>query len=464
MSISKMNRREFLRKSALMSAALGTAGPLALNFAAMSEAAAQTASDYKAIVCVFLAGGNDYGNTLIPYDNVNYNAYQSIRSALAYQQSALSATALTPRVALPDARQMALAPELAPLKTLFDGGQLGVLLNIGPLVQPTTLTEYFNNSVPLPPKLFSHNDQQSFWQSSNPEGAVSGWGGRIGDLMLSSNGNSMFTGMSVSGNAVFLSGNTSSQFDVASSGAVLLRETSQPMFGSMACSQTLQTLTTQARTNLLENAVTRMMQRGITGNAQITAALKGVPSLSTPFDSTNSLAMQLKMVARLIAARNTLGVKRQVFFVSLGGFDTHTMLNEHHPGLLSQVAGAISSFYNATVELGVANQVTSFTASEFGRTLTPNGDGSDHGWGSHHFVVGGAVRGQNFFGTLPATAVGGPDDVGQGRLLPSTAVDQLGAALATWFGVGAGDMKTVLPYSGNFNLNALNLFGSQAAA
>ncbi|HSY28991.1 MAG TPA: DUF1501 domain-containing protein [Burkholderiaceae bacterium] len=463
MNVPNMHRRAFLRKSALMSAVLGTAGPWALNLAAMSEAAAQTASDYKALVCVFLVGGNDYGNTLIPYDNTNYNLYQSIRGQLAYPQSALAGTVLTPRIALPDARQMALAPELAPLVPLFNAGNMGVVLNVGPLVEPTTLTQYFNNSVLLPPNLFSHIDQQTFWQSSNPNGATSGWGGRIEDLMMSGNGNSMFSGMSVSGNAVFLSGNTASQFDIGTSGPVLLRETSQPLFGSMTCAHTMQTLATQARANVLENAVTSMMQKAITGNASLSTAISGVPALKTQFDKTNSLATQLQMVAKLIAARGALGVKRQVFFVSLGGFDNHTMLMEQHPGLLTKVANAISSFYNATVELGVANQVTSFTASEFGRTLSPNGDGSDHGWGSHHFVVGGAVQGQSFYGTLPVTAVGGPDDVGQGRLLPSTAVDQLAASLASWLGVSASNMSTVLPYSGNFNLNTLNLFASQTS-
>ena len=443
-----------------MSAALGTAGPLALNLAAIGEAAAQTtaAGDYKALVCIYLVGGNDYGNTLIPYDSVNYNAYRQIRGQLAYQQSALPGTVLTPRTALPDVRQMALAPELAPLMPLFNGGQLGLLLNVGPLVQPTTLTQYFNNSVPLPPKLFSHIDQQTYWQAVGVQGGVSGWGGRIGDLMLSGNGTSMFTGMSIDGNALFLSGVNESQFDITASGPVMLREVSQPLFGSAACSQALQNLTTQARTNVLENAVTRMMRRGIAGNAQVASALRGVSALKTSFDAGNSLATQLEMVAKLIAARNALGVKRQVFFVSLGGFDNHTMLLEDHPGLLAKVAGAMASFYSATVELGVANQVTSFTASEFGRTLSSNGDGSDHGWGSHHFVLGGAVQGQNFYGTLPATAVNGPDDVGQGRLLPSTSVDQFAAALAGWFGVSNSELATVLPNIGNFNANSLKIF------
>ncbi|HEX7644086.1 MAG TPA: DUF1501 domain-containing protein [Burkholderiaceae bacterium] len=458
MSLNKITRREFLRKSALLSAALGTAGPLALNMAVMGEAAAQTASDYKALVCIFLVGGNDYGNTLIPYDPTNYNAYAQIRGQIAYRQSALAGTVLRPKLALPDARQMALAPELAPLGALFNAGKLGVLLNIGPLLQPTTLAQYNANSVPLPPKLFSHIDQQTYWQSLSQQAGADGWGGRIGDLMLSGNGGSMFTGISVNGNALLLSGANEAQFDIAATGTVNLRETGQPLFGSSACSQALVSLTTQSRANVLENALTRMMQRSIAGNQQITSALKGVPALTTAFDLTNTLAAQLQMVAKLIAARSALGVKRQVFFVSLGGFDTHTNLNEVHPGLLSKLAGAMNSFYNATVELGVANQVASFTASEFGRTLSPNGDGSDHGWGSHHFVMGGAIQGQNFYGSLPATAVNGPDDVGQGRLLPSTAIDQLAAPLASWFGVSGAEMATVLPNGGKFNLNALNLF------
>lgn len=458
MSIKDKNRRHFLRQSAFLSAALGTAGPWALNLAAMGEAAAQTAGDYKALVCVFLYGGNDYGNTLIPYDSTNYSAYQAIRGNLAYQQSALSGTVLTPSVALPNSRQMALAPELAPLKPLFDGGNMGVILNIGTLVQPITLAQYKNNSAVLPPKLFSHNDQQSFWQSSNPEGATSGWGGRIGDLMQSGNGSSMFTAMSVSGNAVYLSGNQTTQFDTSPSGALTFHGTTYPLFGSTACSSALNSLTTQARQNVFENALTGTMTRAIAGNATLKQALASAPTLKTQFDPKNSLAVQLQAVAKLIAARSALGVKRQVFFVSLGGFDNHDGLSTQHPPLLAKVSGALSSFYSATAELGVANQVTSFTASDFGRTLSTNGDGSDHGWGSHHFVVGGAVNGGRFHGILPATAVNGPDDVGQGRLLPTTAVDQLGAQLAGWLGVSASDMATVLPFSKNFDLTALKLF------
>jgi uncharacterized protein (DUF1501 family) len=186
--------------------------------------------------------------------------------------------------------------------------------------------------------------------------------------------------------------------------------------------------------------------------------MAGTPALSTPFDAANPLALQLQMVARMIAARSALGAKRQVFFVSLGGFDLHDFLVAQHPGLLAHVGGAIKSFYDATVELGVAQQVTTFTASDFGRTLTSNGDGSDHGWGSHHFVVGGAVQGQRFHGQLPAIAVNGTDDVGQGRLLPTTAVDQLAATLARWMGVSDTNLPLVVPNIGNYSVRDLGLF------
>ncbi|HIJ80143.1 MAG TPA: DUF1501 domain-containing protein [Desulfuromonadales bacterium] len=459
MSYYDLSRREFLRRSALLGLT-AAAAPLALKLAAIGEAAAaQSPDDYKALVCVFLYGGNDNGNTLIPYDAANYSAYAQIRQNLALTRDSLAATVLTPIVPLPDSsRQMALAPQLAPLKTLFDSGNLAVLLNIGTLVQPTTLTQYKNANVPLPPKLFSHNDQQSFWQSSLPEGATSGWGGRIGDLLLSGNASSTFTCINISGNAVYMSGRNAVQYQVGTGGAVALRGISSPLYGSQACSNALQKLVTETRTNLLEDAHSGIMKRALSANTQVLTALKGV-SLTTSYDQTNSLSLQLQMVARLIAARNSLGSKRQVFFVSLGGFDTHDNLATLHPPLLTALGSALSSFYASTVELGVADKVTTFTASDFGRTLSSNGGGSDHGWGSHHFVLGGAVKGGRFFGTLPVTAINGPDDVGQGRLLPSTSVDQLAATLATWSGVAVNDLSLVMPNIVNFSVRDLGLFG-----
>ncbi|MBL0150998.1 MAG: DUF1501 domain-containing protein [Ideonella sp.] len=448
-------RRAFLRRSTLVGVA-GAAAPWALNLSMIGDAAAASGpSDYKALVCVFLYGGNDYGNTLVPVDDAHYALYQFIRLGINTAQAELAATALSPTTALPGGLQYALAPTMAPLKTLFDAGHLAVQLNVGPLVQPTTLAQYNARSVPLPPKLFSHNDQQSIWQSDLPEGASSGWGGRIGDLMLSGNGGSVFSCISVTGNAVFLSGQQAVQYQLGTNGAVAVNGINKTLYGSTTAQLALRSLITPTRAHLFEDEYTRVTRRSIAAEAQVTAALATLPALSTPFDSANSLANQLKMVARIIAARNTLGPKRQVFMVSLGGFDLHDFLPDKHPGLLGNVADAMKSFYDATVELGVASQVTAFTASDFGRTLASNGDGSDHGWGSHHFVAGGAVKGQRFYGTAPAVAVNGPDDVGQGRLLPSTSVDQFGATLASWFGVSDTDLPLVVPNIGNFSTRKL---------
>ena len=219
----------------------------------------------------------------------------------------------------------------------------------------------------------------------------------------------------------------------------------------------MQTLITQPRSHLLEAEYTRVTKRSIDANSLLTTSLVPATSISTVFPSGNSLADQLKLVARMIASANALGAKRQVFFVSLGGFDNHDAILTVHPGLLTTLSSALSAFYSATVELGVSKQVTAFTASDFGRTLTGNNDGSDHGWGSMHFVTGGAVAGQRFYGTPPAVANNGPDDVGQGRLLPSTSVDQFAATLGQWFGVSATDLLTVLPNLKNYDASTRNL-------
>ncbi len=450
------SRRAFLQRASALSLA-GSAAPWAINLAAMGEAAAAgTPSDYKALVCVFLYGGNDYGNTLVPYDTASYNLYQGMRPTLAYSQAALAPTALAPSVALPGARQYALAPELAPLLPLFTANRMGVMLNVGPLIQPTTKAQYTNASVPLPPKLFSHNDQQSVWQSQAPEGAASGWGGRMGDLFVAGNGTATFTCVNVSGNAVFLSGNTAVQYQVSTTGPVAFSGIAAPLFGSAACSAALQSLVTAPRTHLFEAEYTRVAKRSIDAGSVLTSALAGAPAITTPFPSGNALADQLKFVARMISTATTTSTKRQVFFVSISGFDTHDGLAAIHPGLLTTVSTALSAFYQATVELGVQNQVTTFTASDFGRTLTAD-DGSDHGWGSMHFMLGGAVAGGRFYGTAPVVANGGPDDVGQGRLLPSTGVDQYAATLGKWFGISDTDLLTVLPNLANYNASQRNL-------
>ena len=454
--VHDQSRRAFMKRSAALGLA-GAATPFVTSLAAIGEAAAATASDYKAMVCVFLYGGNDYANTLPPYDVAGYAAYQAARSNIAHSRDSLAATVLNPLNSL-GGREYALSPMMGSMKTLFDAGKAAVILNLGTLVQPTTKAQYNAQSVKLPPKLFSHNDQQSYFQASNPEGATSGWGGRIGDLFQSGNGSSTLTCINASGNAVYLTGKAAVQYAIGTNGPVALLNNASTLYGSSTAASTLRALMTGTNPNILASEHARVSKRALDTYAQVSSALQNAPAGNfTLFPTGNSLADQLKIVARMIAASAELGARRQVFFVSIGGFDLHDLLVAKHGPLLGNVADAMKAFYDTTVALGVADKVTSFTASDFGRTLQSNDDGSDHGWGSHHFVVGGAVAGQRMYGVAPAIGNGTSDDVGQGRLLPTTSVDQYAATLATWFGVSNGDMPTVVPNIGNYNQSTWNL-------
>jgi len=449
------SRRVFLKRSAALGIA-GAATPFVVNLAAIGEAAAAVSTDYKALVCIFFNGGNDYANTIVPYDQTSYDAYLKLRAVLAHTKASLDPFVLNPVAPLPGGRQFALAPALAPLFPLFNAGQLAVMMNVGTLARPTTKAQYQAKSVALPPKLFSHNDQQSYWQSSGGEGAPSGWGGRIGDIFQSSNGTSAtLTCINSAGNAVYLSGKQAVQYSVGSTGPVALTGNTS-LFGSAAGSTALKTLMGATQASLLANEHAVVSKRSLDTYVQVSTALTAAPTLATTFPTT-SLGNQLKIIARLIASSAQLGTKRQVFFASIGGFDLHDFLAAQQPVRLAEIAGAMKAFYDATVELGISDKVTSFTASDFGRTLVANDDGSDHGWGSMHLMMGGAVKGRKLYGTAPVMADNGPDDVGQGRLLPSTSVDQYAATLASWFGVTNTDMPTVLPNIGNYNASTWNL-------
>jgi uncharacterized protein (DUF1501 family) len=453
--------RRLVLHRAMQLSALGVATPLAINLAAIGEAAAFDATDYKALVCVFLYGGNDYANTVVPYDAANYAKYHEIRagaageeeSGIAIARADLAATALTPLdgAVLTDGLQYALAPQLVGLKTLFDAGRLGVQLNVGPLIQPTTLAQFQSSDKianPLPAKLFSHNDQTSVWQSDRGEGSTNGWGGRLGDIALASNAsNAQLTCISASNNAVFVAGRDALQYQISPNGAIRINALNGPLRNAV------NNIVTRSSTHVLESECTEVTRRSIDLEGTVNTALAGV-TLTKAFPTTgNPLSRQLRVVARLIGANATLGVKRQVFFVSLGGFDNHNSLMSRQQKLMTLLDGAMSAFYAATVELGVAHQVTTFTASDFGRTLSSNSDGSDHGWGSHHFVMGGAVKGGRFYGTAPHVSIETDDQVGQGRLLPTTAVDQFGATLAQWFGCESSELPGILPNIGNFSNN-----------
>ncbi len=462
------SRRRFL--GSMLTLAGTGAAPFALNLAAMGNAAAQSAGDYKAMVCLFLNGGNDAFNTVLATDSASWNEYLRVRNTGGSDSIHLPGSGETGGV-LPivpataqAGRSFALHPSLGPLKELFDGGRAAVVANVGTLIAPTTLAQYKAKSVALPPKLFSHNDQQSTWQSGQPEGASVGWGGRLGDLAVAGNANAMFTTISAAGNTVFLSGQQVRQFQVGQAGAVPIRGISANLYGSAAGTSALQAILADAGNDLIEQEQKSAVQRAISSQSILSGAMlaagpTGVPNPTsyinpaTGVAATNPLAVQLQTVARIIGGRSALGAKRQVFYVTLGGFDTHDRQKIQQADLMARLAHALAYFDTILAALqgtDLRRQVTTFTASDFGRTFTSNGDGTDHGWGAHHFVVGGAVRGRDIYGAFPASGLGHALDVGSGSLLPTISVDQYGATLAKWFGVPDSQLGEVFPNLANF--------------
>lgn len=447
---SRLSRREFVKRASALSF-MGAGAPFALNLASIGAASAQAAPGYRAIVCLFLFGGNDHTNTIIPYDPAEHTEYVNARQSIAFVRDALTPTATAP-VASQGNRPFAFHPALTAFKSLYDQGRLAVVANVGPLVVPTTLAQYRARSVPLPPKLFSHNDQQSVWQANQPvgEGARLGWGGRLGDLLAAQNGQTIFTCISAAGNAVFMSGQEVLQYQVGANGSIAFNALSGSLYGSSSAGSAYRRVITRASGHLFENQLGQVVSRSISANATLSASLPPASSFTLPIPANNGLANQLNVVARIIAARGGLGTTRQVFFVSAGGYDNHDFLIDEHNRRLAGVNAAVDAFWQWLVQLQMESNVALFTASDFGRTLTSNGDGSDHGWGAHHFVIGGAVQGGTVYGTFPQVRFGTPEDVGQGNLLPTTSVDQYAATLGRWLGVSDTAMPDVLPNIVNF--------------
>ncbi|MYM67538.1 DUF1501 domain-containing protein [Pseudoduganella sp. FT55W] len=473
MSNQEFSRRRFL--GSLLAAAGASAAPFALNLAAMGSAAAENASDYKAIVCLFMTGGNDAFNTVVATDPASWSEYQRLRGGADNGQMALPAPGLgngllpiTPNTPQ-SGRSFALHPAMASLKAVFDGGRAAIVANVGTLVQPTTLAQYKADSVALPPKLFSHNDQQAVWQSGAAEGASSGWGGRMADLLAGGNSNATFTSISTSGNTVFLAGRNVRQFQMNPSGNPAIELLNGQLFHTTATGNPLQSIITATSADPMEKEYATITQRAIATQGVLASAIPpagagGVADPGTYISpvtrqaTANPLAKQLQMVARTIAGRSGLGAKRQVFFVSMSGFDTHSGQLDTHAELLAKVSHAIAYFDGVMASLqgtDMRQQVTLFTASDFGRTFASNGDGTDHGWGSHHFVVGGAVKGKDIYGAFPPSGEGHALDVGSGALLPTISVDQYGGTLASWFGLSDSQVASVFPNIGNFSTRNL---------
>ena len=437
----QLKRRQFLKM-----ASTAAASGMGLGTLAHLGAAAQSATDYKALVCLFMFGGNDGNNMVVPLDNAPYNQYRALRTNLALGQAALLPIAPTNT----GGATYGLHPGMAGMQGLFTQGRAAVIANVGPLAVPTTKAQWNARSVPLPDNLFSHSDQQAQWQSAIVDAPPrNGWGGRMMERLLAADAvNRGYGVLSVAGGNVWETGEVNlAAYKVSSSGNFGFNfynpAGTDPL--SVAISQTLG----ESRSHLLDKAWLEVMGRSIENQRVLTAAL-GASTLTTAFPATG-LGRQLKMIARLIAARAQLGLPRQCFFCSIGGFDTHgdDQLQRQNE-LLGEISAAVAAFYAATEELLMQNNVTLFTASDFGRTGQSNGQGSDHGWGSHHFVVGGAVKGNQMYGNFPTMVLGGPEEIGNGNWVPGTSVDQMGATLGKWFGVGSA-LNEVFPRLPNFN-------------
>ncbi len=460
MSSSNLSRRHFLRTASALGALIPAAGSgLALNLASIGAAAAQAApTDYKALICVFMFGGCDYANTVLATDAESWSGYLGARTVGSSSIALDLSSAATARSVLDIApasaatvhagRNFAMHPNLGPLRAMFNANRAAVIANVGPLLAPMTKAQYTSKSVPRPTSLFSHNDQQSTWMAFAPEGARTGWGGRLGDLFAASNANPVFTCISTSGNAVFLTGNEAIQYQVSNNGAVGINGLNN-VFNVGAGPSALKGIVTETRSHLIEKELNRVTSRSIDAGVAMNDAIGASASLAT-IPANNGLAAQLQVVAKIIGGRSVTGAKRQVFMVSMGGFDNHDGLLANHGSRMAELADALSWFDGAMATLGTQQAVTVFTASDFGRSLLSNGDGSDHGWGSHHFVTGGAVRGRDVYGRFPVIGLDTNDDVGQGRLLPSVSVDQYAATLGKWFGLSDTQLLDVMPNLRNF--------------
>jgi uncharacterized protein (DUF1501 family) len=448
------SRRDFMRLTCCSAATAAMVSGLS-KFGLVS-ALAQASSNYKALVCIFMFGGNDANNLVVPIDTTGYANYQMIRANLALPQASLLP------LQVGNQASYGLHPNLPELQGLFNTNKsLAILANVGTLVQPTTRQQY-QSQASLPENLFSHSDQQEQWQTTQLSGLPNaGWAGKVADKVQTMNTGAAFPPiLSVAGNPIFCTGDVSRPFTMNPGSTPGLSG-----FGTSAAAQarllSVQQLLTFDTGISLVQATSAVTGQAIQEGLVLANALKNIPAIQTVFPANNGLASQLKQVAQVIAARSALSVQRQIFFCSIGGFDTHADQLPTQVGLYSQLSPAMLAFYQATQELGVSNQVITFTLSEFSRTFQPGSNGgTDHAWGGHQIMMGDAVKGNAFYGQFPTLALAGPDDTGSnGRWIPSTSVDQYAATLATWFGVANTDLPAIFPNLANFQTSNLGFLG-----
>ncbi len=459
------SRRSFLRGSACAGAGAVSVSMLStlMGLRQLNAAAGDSdPDDYKSLVCVFLYGGNDAANTLVPTSDGAYADYAAGRGPLTLPQNSI----IDLRASNDDGRKLGLHPAMTGLANLHRQGDAAMIANVGTLIAPTTLQQYKNRSSELPPNLFSHNDQQVLWQTLIPNDSnafqPNGWGGRVADLLHSAhNDSSLSMLISLGGTNFFQVADTIQPVRLPGGGLPaynLGQDTSQAGIDRYAAFRKI--LDKEYEANLLENAFADVSNRAIKDIDTVNAAIAETADYSATIPD-NRLGRQLRIVAKLIEARESLGQRRQIFFCATGGFDTHGAQLEAHAALLGDLDSALTGFNTALNGLGASEQVTTFTASDFGRTFNSNGRGSDHGWGGHHAVMGGAVNGSQIYGEYPDLDLtdGNPLDTGRGRWLPTTSVDQYSATLAKWFGVSDPNINEIFPNLSNFNTPDLGFLG-----
>ncbi|MFK8053496.1 MAG: DUF1501 domain-containing protein [Woeseiaceae bacterium] len=444
-----LDRRRFLTHTCSLGVAVPTLASGLLSLASMRQAAAAD-NEYRALVCILLAGGNDSFNMLVPTDTEQYSAYAAIRSDLALEQQSL----LPVTLANPSERTFGLHPSMGALQTLLNNGDACMLANTGTLLEAFDAASVQAGTANLPVGLFSHADQIQQWQTAvSNNRTAEGWAGRIADRAASASAmNGLSMNISLSGSNIFQSGRNTNPYSISASGngAVSINEYNTPDFFGTNRKTAIDALLAASTTDPIQAEYQRRFRNALDSQAVFADAMQQAPMLTTMISENNALSNALAQIARVISVRDQLGASRQTFFVTVGGWDHHDEVLDNQARMLPLVANAMADFRALLGELAVFDQVTTFTTSDFGRTLTSNGRGSDHGWGGHHVVMGGSVQGARLFGEYPLLATNAPLDVGRGIYAPTTSVDEYFAELALWFGVSASDLTTILPNIGRF--------------
>lgn len=450
--MNSFTRRHFLKlgTKTLAGAGLALGANPVVTLAQAADASSSTYDDYRALVCIYLEGGCDGFSLMVPTGSYEHQEYATSRGQLAI-----------PRLQLlglqGGASPIGLHPSAAALQPLYDEGRLTMIANVGTLIEPTTQEQYNHNLVSLPAQLFSHSDQTIQWQQlQSRDRAKDGWGAKAAHLLSEFQERDYLTSISLAGSNYWQSGQGQRPFSLTESGVLTyqgldpLNDWQQPR---RAAFERVLDLPYQ---NVFANAYADLQKRAVNATTELGQALESNAGLFDDYPEDNRLAENLSMVAQLIATQEQLGLRRQIYYVTMRGFDVHDNQSQELPSLFQELSEALAYFQLKIDEIGKSSNVTTFTASDFGRSLLSNGDGTDHGWGNHLMAVGGAVQGGSIVGTLPSLAINGPDSVNTGRILPTTSATQYAATLLRWLGLNETELDSVLPHLHNFDTRDLN--------